>query len=64
MITRAIAGNPDLQGMITRTVPLGRIATVDEVVDLVSFLASPSSSYITGASMAIDGGITAVGGRR
>ena len=36
--------------------PLGRLGTPSEVADLVVFLASPLSSYITGASIDINGG--------
>ncbi|KDQ15722.1 hypothetical protein BOTBODRAFT_286156 [Botryobasidium botryosum FD-172 SS1] len=38
-------------------IPLGRIGQPEEVANVVSFLASPSSSYITGQSFAIDGGL-------
>jgi len=38
---------------------LKRYGTVDEVANLVLFLASPEASYITGTSIAIDGGFTA-----
>lgn len=41
-------------------VPLGRVGTDEEVARLVAFLASPSASYITGAAIAIDGGLGAV----
>ena len=40
-------------------VPMGRIGTVDEVAMAILFLASDESSYITGAELAIDGGLTA-----
>jgi NAD(P)-dependent dehydrogenase (short-subunit alcohol dehydrogenase family) len=39
--------------------PLGRPATVREVADLIVFLASERASYISGAIVTIDGGITA-----
>ena len=38
---------------------LGRYGTVDEVAALVSFIASPESSYITGANLTVDGGTNA-----
>jgi 3alpha(or 20beta)-hydroxysteroid dehydrogenase len=37
--------------------PLGRFGTVEEIADLVLFLASERSSFITGAEVAITGGI-------
>jgi 3-oxoacyl-[acyl-carrier protein] reductase len=38
---------------------LNRYGTVDEVAALVSFVASPESSYITGANLTVDGGTNA-----
>jgi NAD(P)-dependent dehydrogenase (short-subunit alcohol dehydrogenase family) len=46
------------QQMISR-VPLGRLATADEIQGLALLLASPASSFITGALISIDGGATA-----
>jgi len=42
----------------TTEIPLGRIATPEEIANLVVFLASERASYITGASIAVDGGWT------
>ena len=42
----------------TAKLPLGRIATPEEVANAVVFLASPRASYITGAMLAMDGAVT------
>lgn len=38
--------------------PLGRIAEVDDVAAVVSFLASPAARWITGVSLPVDGGLS------
>ncbi len=43
----------------TAATALGRYGTVDEVAGLVSFVASPEASYITGANLTVDGGTNA-----
>lgn len=42
---------------ILKNTPLGRLATPEDVASAIVFLASPASSYITGAVIAIDGGL-------
>jgi 3-oxoacyl-[acyl-carrier protein] reductase len=42
---------------IVGQIPLGRIATPDEVATVVRFLASEDASYITGAVVPVDGGM-------
>jgi NAD(P)-dependent dehydrogenase (short-subunit alcohol dehydrogenase family) len=40
-------------------IPLRRLATPEEIADAILFMASPESSYITGAVLPVDGGYTA-----
>jgi 3-oxoacyl-[acyl-carrier protein] reductase len=46
-------------GALTSTMALGRLGHPDEIASLVSYVASPEASFITGASLTVDGGYTA-----
>jgi NAD(P)-dependent dehydrogenase (short-subunit alcohol dehydrogenase family) len=46
----------DRQAEMLKTIPMGRLGTAAEVADLVAFLASDQSSYITGQAINITGG--------
>lgn len=48
--------NKQLLEEITRTIPIGKIAEVDDVVGSVLFLASDLSDFITGEIITADGG--------
>ncbi|GAA1694014.1 SDR family NAD(P)-dependent oxidoreductase [Streptomyces yatensis] len=44
-----------------RSVPLGRLGRPEDVSGLISFLASPQGSYVTGTTVVVDGGADAWG---
>jgi NAD(P)-dependent dehydrogenase (short-subunit alcohol dehydrogenase family) len=51
---------PDRTEKLGRTTLLNRGAQVAEIAEVVAFLASPKAGYITGATIAVDGGRTAI----
>ena len=46
-----------VRAKLASEVPLGRIGTPDDIASLVALLASPRGSYITGATIQVDGGL-------
>ena len=49
--------DPGLKAIFGALVPLGRVGQVEELKGLALFLASPASSYMTGAHLSVDGGL-------
>jgi NAD(P)-dependent dehydrogenase (short-subunit alcohol dehydrogenase family) len=56
---RELGDESYLEAIGRRAHPIGRLGEVDDVASLVLFLASDASSFITGAAIPIDGGMTA-----
>ncbi len=59
MNTRQREKTPELIDRLIRGIPLGRIGAPEEVAHAIAYLASDESVYVTGAELAIDGGVTA-----
>jgi NAD(P)-dependent dehydrogenase (short-subunit alcohol dehydrogenase family) len=52
--------NEKLMELYRRLVPLGRLGTAEESADAINFLCSERSSFITGQSLFLDGGVSVV----
>ena len=59
MLDRFTGGSDDGKSFMTSLVPAGRLGNVEEVAQAILFLASDKAPFITGQSLAIDGGILA-----
>jgi 3alpha(or 20beta)-hydroxysteroid dehydrogenase len=68
------SASPAFRDAALAEIPLGRTGTVEDIAPLMVFLVSDESSYMTGAELVVDGGLTghvshkgiadAIGGRR
>jgi Tropinone reductase 1 len=60
-LVEPVLAKPEALAAILARTPMGRIAEPREVATAVAFLAMPAASYITGQSLAVDGGMTIQG---
>ena len=58
MTRNAIEAKPEWTSAWLERVPLGRVGTPEEVVNVILFLASEASSYVVGSDLVVDGGYT------
>lgn len=55
-----LAAPEEVRNELTRAIPLARMGKPEEVANAVLFLASDESSFIAGAEICVDGGLTQV----
>jgi 2-hydroxycyclohexanecarboxyl-CoA dehydrogenase len=54
------ARNEKVLDAVTRAIPLGRVATPEDVAGAVVYFASPAADYVTGQTLSVSGGLTMV----
>lgn len=59
VLGHAIGDADKARATLTKAAPLGRLGTVADVSNLVVYLASDESTFMTGAELLLDGGLTA-----
>jgi NAD(P)-dependent dehydrogenase (short-subunit alcohol dehydrogenase family) len=62
MIDQWIDGDPVVQAVMDASVPIGRMATPEEMAEAVVWLCSDSASFVTGVALPVDGGLTSLAG--
>ncbi|MEM9530467.1 MAG: SDR family oxidoreductase [Pseudomonadota bacterium] len=60
-LVRSVLDDAQYRDDVLARTPLGRVAEASEVAAAVAFLAMPAASYITGQTLAVDGGFSVLG---
>ncbi len=63
LVDALVQTSPDrdkMKATLERNIPLRRLGRTDEIAAMIVFLASDESTFVTGAEMVVDGGLTAI----
>lgn len=58
-MTKPMLDNPEFRDFVFGMIPMGKLASLDDIVAAVCYLASPAAGMVTGTSLRVDGGWTA-----
>lgn len=54
----AVYGTPEVQQEIAKQIPVGRMGRAEDIANMIVFLASDRSSFMTGQTISVDGGLS------
>ncbi|MGH3167412.1 MAG: SDR family NAD(P)-dependent oxidoreductase [Trebonia sp.] len=60
MLNRVTGGNAETKAAFLSTVPSGRAGEPEDVAEAIRYISSPQAAYLTGQTIFLDGGMTAV----
>ncbi|MEO0617046.1 MAG: SDR family oxidoreductase [Pseudomonadota bacterium] len=58
-MTKPMLDNPAFRDFVFGMIPMGKLASLDDIVQAVLYLVAPASGMVTGHSLRVDGGWTA-----
>jgi NAD(P)-dependent dehydrogenase (short-subunit alcohol dehydrogenase family) len=59
LVESIIASDPDAESQLMSMIPMERLGSLEEMAEVVVWLCSDASSFVTGHAMAVDGGVVA-----
>ena len=59
LVESIIASDPEAEAQLTSMIPMERLGTLEEIAEVVVWLCSDASSFVTGNAMLVDGGAVA-----